>query len=388
MSGLRALHPVWIAAFIALAVVLWMASGLLNGAADEETTTPTQSATAPNASPRNEDKAPVAEVRVRMSHAEPVMRTAQLAGRTAAVRKVKLRTRIAGQMAEIAVERGAFVEAGQPIVRLDSGNLAAQLAQAQALLKQRKLQYQAAQKMAEQGYQSAVGLATARAQLQAARAAVTRTRNQIDYTTIEAPFAGVLETLPVELGDVLADGDVVGQVIQQDPFIVWAQVSEDVVALLEPGQQGTATLISGATRSGRVRFISSVADAATRTYRVELEIDNPDDGRGLIAGATAQLRLPLERVMSHRVQSSALTLNAEGVFGIKSVTKNGTVRFHKAHIVQSGNGHVWLAGLPPMLRIITVGQGFVRPGDTVRYSLVDAQPTPPQRGGLAAQADT
>src|SRR5699024_6411187 len=127
-----------------------------------------------------------------------------------------------------------------------------------ALLNQRRLQYQAAQEMAAQGYQSTVGLATAKTNIEAARATVARIRTQIDYTTIEAPFAGVLETLPVELGDVVAVGDVVGQVIQQDPFIVWGNASEDVVAYLEPGQTGMATLVSGVTREGHVRFIASV----------------------------------------------------------------------------------------------------------------------------------
>src|SRR5699024_10857539 len=213
------------------------------------------------------------------------------------------------------------------------------------------------------GYQSAVALATAKTHLQQARTSVARIRTQIDYSTIEAPFAGVLETLPVELGDVVSIGDVVGEVIQQDPFIVWGQVSEDVVTFLQPGQQGSATLISGVTREGQLRFISSVADQATRTYRVELAIDPPADARRLIAGASAQLRLPLQQVMAHRVETAILTLNADGVFGIKAVDDDGIVHFHKADIVQSDDGHVWLAGLPQALRLITVGQGFVRAGD-------------------------
>lgn len=364
MSRLRSLHPAWIAAVIALAVALWMTSGLLGGPpADADVQQSSH-----DASVVGDNDEPLVEVRARMSHAEPVIRAADIAGRTAAVRKVKLRVQIGGQVAAIEAERGDHVDSGKLVVRLDAGNLDAELAQARALLKQRKLQYQAAKEMASQNYQSAVGLATAKSHLQQARATVARIQTQIDYTTIEAPFAGVLETLPVELGDVVAVGDVVGQVIQQDPFIVWGQVSEDVVAYLEPGQSGSATLISGVTRQGRVRFISSVADKATRTYRVELEIDNSDDGRGLIAGASAQLRLPLERVSAHRVETAILTLDADGVFGIKSVTDDGMVRFHKANMVKSNNGAVWLAGLPDSLRIITVGQGFVRAGDTVKYT--------------------
>lgn len=377
MSRLQSLHPGWIALFIGLAAVLWMASGLLDG---ETANSGAPAAGDDSAATAGEADEPLVEVRVRISHAQPVTRMADVAGRTAAVRKVKLRTQIAGQVAAIEAQRGAHVDAGEVIVRLDSGDLQAQLAQAQALLQQRQLQYEAARKMAAKGYQSAVGLATARTHLQQARASVARIRTQIDYTTIEAPFAGVLETLPVELGDVVSVGDVVGQVIQQDPFIVWGQVSEDVVAYLEPGQPGSATLISGVTRHGTVRFISSVADPATRTYRVELEIDNPEDGRKLIAGASTHMQLPLEQVSAHRVETSILTLNADGVFGIKAVTDDGTVKFYKANIVRSDDGYVWLSGPPQTLRIITLGQGFVRPGDRVEYTTEAAVGTGAETG--------
>src|SRR5690625_2691721 len=313
MNRLRALHPSWIAALIALAVVLWMLSGLLDGNAADSGAQPAAHATS------TDEAEPLVEVRVRMSRAQPVTRVADVAGRTAAIRKVKLRAQVSGQVAALEAERGDVVAAGDVIVRLDSGDLQSQLAQAKTLLKQRQLQYQAANNMAAKGYQSAVGLATAKTHLQQARTSVMQIRTQIEYTTIEAPFDGVLETLPVELGDVVSVGDVVGQVVQQDPFIVWGQVSEDVVAWLEPGQPGSATLIAGVTRQGHVRFISSIADKATRTYRVELEIDPPDDARRLIAGASAQLRLPLQQVMAHRVETSILTLDAAGVFGIKAV---------------------------------------------------------------------
>lgn len=369
MKRLRTLHPLWIAALIAVAVSLWMLSGLLDG--DELNRSHGSHAAAAgdsgSAGATSSDQ-PLVEVRVRTSHAEPVMRFADVAGRTAAIRQVKLRAQIAGQVAAIKADRGEHVGAGEVIVRLDAGNLAAQLAQARALLEQRKLQYQAAREMAAQHYQSAVGVATARANLEAARATVARIQTQIDYTTIEAPFAGVLESLPVELGEVVAVSDVVGQVIQQDPFIVWGQVSEDVVAYLEPGQAGMVKLTSGVTREGTVRFISSVADKATRTYRVELKIDNPDDERSLIAGASAQLKLPLEQVSAHRMETAILTLDAEGIFGIKAVGDDGIVHFYQANVVKSNDGYVWLAGLPDTLRIITVGQGFVRAGDSVKFT--------------------
>ncbi|CAN0240734.1 unnamed protein product, partial [Chrysoparadoxa australica] len=217
-------------------------------------------------------------------------------------------------------------------------------------------------------------LAPARANLDAPRAAGERIRTDIDHTTIRAPFDGVLDTRPVEVGDVLAVGDTVGRVIQQDPFIVYGNAPEDVVPYLEEGQPGSAELISGKPREGQVRYIASEADEATRTFRVELKVDNPD-GR-LIAGASAELRLPLEEVRAHAVEPAILTLNEDGVFGVKSVTDDGTVRFHAADIVRNRDGWVWLSGLPERLRLITVGQGFVRAGDAVDTGTEDDADAP------------
>lgn len=363
-NWLQNLHPAWIAFLIAVAVALWLASGML----DDPTTNKTQDQQSKQQDEQNE----LVEVEVRVSHSKPIMRTATVAGRTAPVRSVTLQARMAGKVTAVLAERGEYVEAGEVIVRLAKEDLKARLDKAKAILKQRRLQYQAAKQMAAKGYQTAVGVAKAKANLKAARARVAAIKTKLDHTVIRAPFSGVLETLPVEEGDYVGVGEVIGKVIQQDPFIVWGNVSEDVVAYLEEGQKGTATLITGETRTGTVRFISSVADPDTRTYRVELLIDNPD-GK-LIAGSSAELRLPLERVHAHKVEPSILTLNEEGVFGIKTVTEDGIVRFHDAQIVRNKNGYVWLTGLPDTLRIITLGQGFVQPGDKV--DAVPASETP------------
>lgn len=367
MNWLRNIHPGWVAASIAVVAALWLASGALS----DDTAADTSPATHKNDQPPE----PV-EVQVRVSQAESITRTANIAGRTAPVRSVTLQARSAGQVSEVAVERGDHVAEGKVIVRLAKEDLGARLAQAQATLEQRRLQYKAARQMAEKGYQTAVGVATARANLKSARAAVATIQTQIDHTVIRAPFSGVLETLPVEEGDYLGVGDDVGRVIQQDPFIVWGNVSEDIVPYLNEGQPGTATLITGETRSGTVRFVASVADKNTRTYRVELRLDNPD-GK-LIAGSSAELHLPLETVYAHRVEPSILSLNQEGVFGIKSVQDDGTVRFDGAEVVRNKNGYIWLTGLPNTLRIITLGQGFVSAGDTVDV-VVESEP-PVARG--------
>lgn len=367
MDRIRNLHPAWVAGIIAACVLLWLASGMVGGKSGEPAQTDVS----------QQNGTDLVKVEVATSHAEQIIREAVVNSRTAPVRSVRVRAETAGRVTEVVTQRGAKIDRNGVIVRLALDDRGAQQRQAQAVLEQRKLQYQAAQRLREQDYMTEVDLAQSKANLEIARAEVERIEKDISHTVIRAPFAGVLETRPVEVGDYVSVGDEIGYIIEQDPFIVRGSVSEDVVGYLQAGQPGQVRLISGETQEGVLRYIAGQADPETRTYAVELLVPNPD-GR-LIAGTSALMRLPLEDVSAHRLEPATLTLNEAGEFGIKSVDDNGLVRFHKADIVRNENNMVWLANLPETLNVITVGQGFVSSGDQV--DIVKA------RGAQARQDD-
>jgi membrane fusion protein, multidrug efflux system len=122
--------------------------------------------------------------------------------------------------------------------------------------------------------------------------------------------------------------------------------------------------VTGRVVEGQVRYIAAQSDPATRTFTVELEVPNPN-GR-FAAGISAELRIGFERTLAHRVPASLLALNDDGVLGIKAVGDGEEVVFYEAEVVRAEADAVWLAGLPEQVRLITVGQGFVRAGDQVR----------------------
>jgi multidrug efflux system membrane fusion protein len=126
---------------------------------------------------------------------------------------------------------------------------------------------------------------------------------------------------------------------------------------------GTARLVTGESVAGKVRFVGSSADAKTRTFRVELEVPNP--GRSIVQGASAELHLPVADLPAHRVSPAILTLAENGDVGVKTVGPGNTVEFHAVTIVATEADGVWLAGLPPSVTFITVGQDFVTAGQKV-----------------------
>ena len=130
------------------------------------------------------------------------------------------------------------------------------------------------------------------------------------------------------------------------------------------GDLAEVRLVTGAEIGGTVRFVSRTANPATRTFRVEIEVDNPEGV--IVEGMTATLRLALGRVMAHRVSPAVLTLSDDGVLGVKAVDAEGVVHFHPASLVSESQDGVWLGDLPERLNLITVGQEFVRTGERVR----------------------
>ena len=323
------------------------------------------------------DEAPA--VRVRPSAAQPHAVIDLLRGRTEANRLVEVKSETDGRVIELTVEDGTRVSAGEVIARLSAGDRPARLAEAKALLAQRKIEYEADQKLSKKGFRAETQVAATEASLEAAEAAVKIAEVELAYTRIEAPFDGVVDQRVVELGDFVDRGEAIARLVELDPILIVTQVNERDVQRLAVGTPGKARLMTGATVEGHIRHISAIADEATRTFRVELEVANPE---GAIAdGMTAEIALPLNRVQAHLVSPAILTLSDSGLIGVKAVDESSHVVFHPVKIVDTDNSGVWISGLPDEVTLITVGQEYVSVGETVEPVFETAENTsgaPPQ----------
>jgi len=356
-------HRSWLmSAGIAVLVAAWLLSGQLGGEPGEAPVT---------------DISPVARatqssVRVRTQSAEEIMRTIVVNGKTAPARIVNLAAETDGRIEFVGVERGASVRRGEVIVRLDERDRRARLAQAEATVKQRQVEYEGREKLMTESYVSEAQLQEAIAQLEAAKTELTRAKLDLDYMSIRAPFDGALQARHVEEGDFVSRGDPIARFVDNRTIIVSANVSEFDAGYVVTGQTAQAQLATGETVHGRIRYVAPVADEATRTFEVELEIDNSD--RQLRAGGTAELRVPAEHVLAHRVSPSLLTLDDAGNVGLKIINESGEVEFVVADVALSTSEGIWVVGLPETATIITVGHGFVAPGsmvNAVRESDID-----------------
>ncbi len=292
-----------------------------------------------------------------------------LYGSTEANRLVKLRAQTEGQVESIGVEEGSFVKQGDIILTLDPRDRNARVDQAKAQLAQAKAEYDAGKALVEQGAQSRVAFQQSKARYEEAKANLEAARETIQNTQIIAPFDGVVETIGVEVGDLVGRGmvvngdDSVATVVEFDPLIVSGQVPQQKRGELQRDKPATVRLISGREVEGSIRYVGTVTDPNTRTFRVEVTIPNPENT--IPVGVSAELFLPTGSEMAYHVSPSVLSLDADGNIGVKLVKEDGTVGFHEVDLLEDSAEGIWIAGLPDEITLITLGHNFVSPGQSL-----------------------
>ena len=344
----------WIAILLALLLAGWMGSGFIFPKLDAEVTSeePTVKAIA---------------VAVVSSTAEDIDLVLTAEGQSTPDRATRIQAKTTGQVQSVAVRRGEFVESGQEIGRLDSVTLEAQLLQAEVRLEQATGDFDRAAALRKNGIATENSVTQARTAKAAAQATVTAAQEQLDNAIIRAPFAGRLNDMTLDEGEFVNDGDMVAEVLDNDPLTIVVQVPQQALSRLKMGQNARVSFITGETRIGSVGFIGSNADSQTRTFRVEVTVDNP--ASKMPAGLSAQIAIPTGKARGHFISPAILSLGTNGELGIKTVNPDNTVAFSSVSIVRAQTDGIWVTGLEETSQIITVGQGFVSAGD-----LVDPRP--------------
>lgn len=350
---------------IAALTLLWFASSYLGGG--EDATKPASLAVLRDqAAAAGNDLAP-APVRGRIIHAAVLPERVAVSGRTENKRTVSVRAETSGRVVARPVERGDRVAAGDLLCRLAIEDREARKTQAKAATNQARIEYQGSLRLQQAGHQSEAAIATALANLATAQAQLQAALLDIERTEVRAPFAGMLEEAPLEVGDYAQPGGVCATIVDLDPMLLVGQVSERDVLRFGVGSQATGKLASGQTVSGPVSFIGQQADAGTRTYRVEVTV--PNAGYALRSGVTTEVAINVGEMAAHKVSPALLTLDDAGSIGVRIVGDDDRVAFAAVEVVADDSDGVWVSGLPPVATLITVGHQYVVAGQQVAVQL-------------------
>lgn len=299
-----------------------------------------------------------------------------LSGRTEADKKVTIISRTSGVLTDLRVRRGDVVRAGDVIALLANEARAEQLAQARALVAQRRAEFDARSKLISQGNLPKLDSNNIESQLRTAEAALAQAEAEVDRIRITAPWDGVVNSVTAEQGQNLmmmpgASGNEIAQLISLNPIVAIVEVSERKLSGIQMGERAELRLVTGETVVGKIRYISKSASATTRTYRVDIEVPNPDNR--IPDGITTEVTVSLAAVDATKVPRSALIFSALGKIGVRVVDENGKVAFVPIEVVDDEQQTMWVAGLADKARVIVQGQDFVREGQVVEAVTGDQQ---------------
>jgi membrane fusion protein, multidrug efflux system len=313
--------------------------------------------------------APATSVRTVTYAVQPMKIEVPLRGRTQAKTLVSVVPQTSGTITEVLVSKGQTVAEGDVLCRLDKGDRQAAVAQAEAAVATAQTALDSNAELRKQGLAPANSGLQLEAALKQAQAALDNANTELSRTDVKATISGVVQDPLASVGSMAGPQVPCATIVQLDPMLFKTQVPEARIGYAKLGLVATVTTVTGQSVEGKVSYISSVADDATRSFAAEIEIPNAD-GK-VLDGITASAIVNVGTAPGHLLPQSVLTLDDDGVLGVR-VVEGGKVAFYPITIVQDTREGVWVTGLPPQVDVITVGQEFVSAGQTVNATNVTA----------------
>lgn len=344
-------RPWLIAVVISVLLLLWLLSGSM---------LKTQKTASADAAV---EKPSLAKVEIRWLEAEPMQRQHVVQGQVEAWRRVELRAQVSGSVTRLDKDKGSPVALGERLLTLSGDNRPAQVARGEADVRQRDADVKAATRLRERNMVSANELIRLQSELAKARAELDLARIQLSNTQITAPFAGTYDQRTVELGDFVQPGQDLLTLVDISQLKITAQIAQQEVTQLTLGQAVKIEMLDGRKLEGELHFIAAAADPGSRSFRIEVKVANPQALR--LAGASATLHIQTGEALAHRISPALLSLDQAGRHGVKWVNEQQQVEFTPVQLISVDNQGAWVSGLPKKVALITIGQGFVEPGQQV-----------------------
>lgn len=327
------------------ALILWMISGFIL-----RFTTPEDTTLRPIPQPT---------VRIQTFSTSTIQPKVTLYGVTESYKKIMLSSEVPGKVIKIFEREGSNLKKDTPILQLDPQGFQSRYEEAKAALKAKKIEREATLKLHQKQLRSDANLAAAEAALDAAQAQLLQSEYELQARTIKTPFDGKLNKLYIKVGSII-DKEPFGEMLGDGVFLVVAHIAEKDVSHIYVGNKAHVRLVNGTILDGHVRYISDSANAATRTYRVEVEV--PNDCSNLRDGMSAEVAIFLPEIPAIHLPSSLFVLDDEGRIGVRGINDENKVVFYQTTLLDEDEKGFWVSGIPDKAMLITTGQGFVRKG--------------------------
>ena len=289
-------------------------------------------------------------------------------------RIVTVSAEVGGRIESIPPEEGSKVRAGDLLIKLNTDLILPEFESAKAQVDRDQIEFDRMTNLVKESATTQRDLDNATSQLAISKARLEGIRARLERASIFAPTAGVLNDLLVEEGEYVDTGNPVAQVVDTDTVKVVVEIPERDIAFFAIGEKAdilvdtkgqTGVDTKSETRSlvGTIIFISELADAKTRTTRMEIILDNKQ--RFLRSGQIVQVHLT-RQILKDAILIPLLAVipmeDSKAVYVVNSTQAKrreveiGIIRDDQVQII---------SGLEPGDKLIIAGHRFVAPGQKV-----------------------
>ena len=287
------------------------------------------------------------------------------------------------RIADVKVNVGDVVKRGQTLATFSADTLQADLlqsratvAEAEATLADAAANADRAKSLRATGALSEATInqyvtaeRTAKARLDAQRAAAQSRQLKLGQTAVLAPDNGVISSRSATVGAVLPAGQELFRMIRQGRLEWRGEVASTDMALIRPGVKVTVTPAGGAPIAGVVRMVAPTVDPQTRNGIVYVDLPAPASAR---AGMFARGEFEIGSSSALTLPQSAVQMR-DGFSYVFKVGSDSKVTQAKIGVGRRAGDRIEVTdGLEPTARVVVSGGGFLAEGDTVR--VVDAPP--------------
>lgn len=311
-------------------------------------------------------------------------RTITVSGSVAAWQEMFLGVELTGiRVAEVLVEVGDAVRAGQPLLRLDTRTLEVQARQADASVAQARASLELARANSERGAtlvkeglisssnadELRATLTSAEAQLAAAEADQEAARLRLGFATLRAPDDGVISARSVQPGQIVSSGTDLLRLIREGRLEWRAELTEADLTRVKIGTPVELTSPGGERIQGQVRAVSPSVDPDTRTGMLYADLPEPGNLR---AGMFAQGQILLGTAMATVLPRESVIFRDGYPYVFVARNRTGadaTFNVEQRRITvggQRGELTEIRSGLQPDEHVVVRGAGFLSDGDLVR----------------------
>lgn len=294
----------------------------------------------------------------------------QVVGTVEANRDVMISAEESGTIRELLVQKGAFVQANQPIARIDDRVLRPQVEQAAAEAELARETWERQRRLWEEDrVGSEISYLQARYRAETADAGARALRERLDRTVIRAPISGILDQRFVEVGTLVSPGTPVAHVLDTRTVKITGGVPERFAGQISRGTVVEVVLDGGVgSFRGTIDFVGSAVDQSSRTFPVEIVVAN--DASRLKPGMIASLRLERQTVSGALVVPQESVMRVEDGYVVYVATDQAGEVVAEARLVRMGaaygNRVVIEAGLEAGERVVVVGQSRIARGDRLQ----------------------